>query len=740
MENFSYHVPFYVVTGGIDLAGHSSELTAGQVGLFDRSTFSVATGAGNGKEFFFAQGNIGGKDWYGQPVTESHKSPFFFGEDVSNMYMSTPQTIQNEEWVIGFNGAASSVGLSYEKGKAVRVKMYFHGNPIYRFFGGPKEYVVSYTPTEDCVTPCTADDCPDAISDCLTHTQALIDKINTHTELKKFGVTAKLVNTPFTAVTPNMTKWCLDVCDNGDVVALQAVQAQYPGIKISRKSRVGSTSTYEFCQLTTADDPVDFTQSGSVLLAECGDTCPADSTLTNASSTYYVQRPLSGSTDLSTSGAQQTYADTFEAAYGVAGRTFDGATDVEVVAASDAITIVDHGFQTGAKVVYADGGGTQLTGLTDGNTYYVIRVTSSTLKLASSLANALAGTAIAIADGVGAAHTLTAEVTATYIGNNGSTATVKLVTTGEVALTAILSDTIEFSHTIGATCVFDAPADIAWASCGTGISSERTMKIKQLNRPDCDSAGDRLEDLTSILAGVEGIQIATLTKIAGTACADDYTVVQSSIDCLPEDCLTNNVTFTYDDLPAFESHAWELVPPTVVEDATRKCGIRISAGYYDPQFGNCSFQPSDFYETEPLKMEVSLLGEDDSACDVAGWPSVQQTQIARIARQSGEWVVREVIMKTDAYLKHIKQFSADPRMREAFDMNLLGMVDRKAFYNLYYVTYGASYGRSFRKKDIQEQFTTVFAFKEGDATEATFKTSILDVLTQKSGVAMHVNS
>ena len=49
MENFSYHVPFYVVTGGIAQSGHSADLNPGQVGLFDKSTFSVATSAGNGK-------------------------------------------------------------------------------------------------------------------------------------------------------------------------------------------------------------------------------------------------------------------------------------------------------------------------------------------------------------------------------------------------------------------------------------------------------------------------------------------------------------------------------------------------------------------------------------------------------------------------------------------------------------------------------------------------------------------
>ena len=106
MENFSYHVPFYILNGGIATSGHSSELTPGKIGLFDRSTFSVATSSGSGKEFFLAQGRIGGVDWYGEPVTESHKSPFFMGKDVIDMYYVLPKRIQNEEWVINWRTAS----------------------------------------------------------------------------------------------------------------------------------------------------------------------------------------------------------------------------------------------------------------------------------------------------------------------------------------------------------------------------------------------------------------------------------------------------------------------------------------------------------------------------------------------------------------------------------------------------------------------------------------------------------
>lgn len=669
MENFSYHIPFYVVTGGVATSGHSSELVGGKIGLYDRQTFSVATGVGNGKEFFFAQGPIGGFDWYGQPVIETHKSPFFYGKDVEDMYMSNPVRPINEEWVLGYNGSPSSVSLKYAKGVATRVKLYFHGEPTYRFFNGPKEYVVSYTPKEDCTTPCEAGDCPDGIGDCLTHTQALIDLINTHTELRKFGVIAKLVRNDFVAASATMIKWCLTLCDNGDGAALLNVQAQAPvGVVVTRSGRSGSLSTYTFCKEDDEVTPTSFSQTSSVLQAVCEE-CPAGSFLIPAKDVYIVKRPIVGGENFATAASRDAYANTVWQAYATAASITTSTSTTSTTTASG----------------------------TDGNP------------------------------------------DATFMGQDGSLAIVKLKFAAGSTITAIGADLLEFSHTEAASCVFATPASIAWTSCGTGISSSRTLRLKNINKPDCDTDGDRLDDITVSLAGVKGINIGDLDIEEGDGCKDDYTVTQNSLDCLDEACLTQNVTFTYDTLPAFENSSWEVVPDSVVEDDTRKCGIRITAGYIDPQFGNCSFNPMDYYNMEPLKMEVSLLGEDDDRCDVANWPTQSQSRIGKIGRQSGEFIVREVIMKTDAYLRHVSQFDLEPRMREAFDMNLLSMVDRKAFYKLYYVRYKASYGKSFRKNE-QETFTTVFAFKEGDAASLAFEANILDVLTAKSGgVSLHVN-
>jgi len=65
-----------------------------------------------------------------------------------------------------------------------------------------------------------------------------------------------------------------------------------------------------------------------------------------------------------------------------------------VTIASDTIAYTGHGQSTGAAVVYNNGGGTSITGLTSGTTYYVIAASANTFKVATSAANATAGTAV----------------------------------------------------------------------------------------------------------------------------------------------------------------------------------------------------------------------------------------------------------------------------------------------------------------------------------------------------------
>ena len=90
--------------------------------------------------------------------------------------------------------------------------------------------------------------------------------------------------------------------------------------------------------------------------------------------------------------------------------TFDGSSASVVGLSDETITITEnnHRFITGQRVTYSNGGGGNITGLTNGQAYFVINHSKTQIKLASSASNALAGTAVNLTGlGTGSSHTLT---------------------------------------------------------------------------------------------------------------------------------------------------------------------------------------------------------------------------------------------------------------------------------------------------------------------------------------------
>ena len=87
--------------------------------------------------------------------------------------------------------------------------------------------------------------------------------------------------------------------------------------------------------------------------------------------------------------------------------TFDGSASSVVSTANETIKVLKHRFVQGQRVIYNNGGGSNIGGLTNGTAYYVIEDTAHTIKLATSAANASSLTAINLnAVGGGASHTL----------------------------------------------------------------------------------------------------------------------------------------------------------------------------------------------------------------------------------------------------------------------------------------------------------------------------------------------
>ena len=65
------------------------------------------------------------------------------------------------------------------------------------------------------------------------------------------------------------------------------------------------------------------------------------------------------------------------------------------------ITAENHGFSTADPIVYKAGGSLPISGLTDGTTYFAIRVDANNFKLATTSGNASGGTALTITGGTG---------------------------------------------------------------------------------------------------------------------------------------------------------------------------------------------------------------------------------------------------------------------------------------------------------------------------------------------------
>ena len=88
--------------------------------------------------------------------------------------------------------------------------------------------------------------------------------------------------------------------------------------------------------------------------------------------------------------------------------TFDGSDGLVAVLATDTIVKSAHGLTTGQAVQYSRGLGTAIEGLDEGGFYFVIRTDAGNFKLATTLANANAGTAVdLVAVGAGTSHTVT---------------------------------------------------------------------------------------------------------------------------------------------------------------------------------------------------------------------------------------------------------------------------------------------------------------------------------------------
>lgn len=142
-------------------------------------------------------------------------------------------------------------------------------------------------------------------------------------------------------------------------------------------------------------------------------------------------------------------------------------------------------------------------------------------------------------------------------------------------------------------------------------------------------------------------------------------------------------TVTYDGTnTAVNSSQWwdAYVSPGHVDG---KCaGMRLFGAFVETKFGNCSFQITDFFEKEPVRIYASMVDYNGDPCVFEGICVVDDCRGVQ-GMGFGEQVVRDLIL-SESYLQNF--FATDIRIREITQGDqILGSVNRNALYTRYFI-------------------------------------------------------
>lgn len=148
-----------------------------------------------------------------------------------------------------------------------------------------------------------------------------------------------------------------------------------------------------------------------------------------------------------------------------------------------------------------------------------------------------------------------------------------------------------------------------------------------------------------------------------------------------------------------------------VKIAAIKASMTIQVGYYDTRFGNCSFDPKDHFDLEPILIYASLVDESGNPCKTPSLNIYEHTSPI-YGEGFGETILRDLIL-SNRYMQ--EPFSTDTRKREIEDINSvsLDLIDRNAIYNCYYILHSVPRNSNPSGTLDADQYLIQVAFKQG---------------------------
>ena len=116
--------------------------------------------------------------------------------------------------------------------------------------------------------------------------------------------------------------------------------------------------------------------------------------------------------------------------------------------------------------------------------------------------------------------------------------------------------------------------------------------------------------------------------------------------------------------------------------AGQYAGLVLNGAYVDTKFLDCTFQPSDFYEKEPVRLYASEVDLNGDPCTFSGICVVTECE-GRQANGFGDTYLRDTIL-SERYSQNF--FASDFRIREITQGNqILNAISRNSTYNAFFI-------------------------------------------------------
>jgi hypothetical protein len=730
MNDNGYQLPVYIAKG-VYSSGHIADIGPLQIGIFDNNTHSVATGTGNGREFYLAGGSLHTKDklskWFGG-MLDPKKSEVFKGHDIHTFEKSTPQRPQSEQWVVGYDGSKSSVGLQFEPDKLYYLKIRLYGQPVLRYWGNDIERLVHlWTGWPAVVSDCDTPDCTaPTFLGAKTQVRAWVKAINDNPDLKEFGIKAYPVFSDFSATATTATlngtgtaATLSPVVTDGKVTAITVLTAGAYSVAPTTVTIAGAGTGATATVQTTGSSP-NISVTGITVTA-------AGTGYSNTSTVFKYTLKV---TDNGDPAALQAIQRFYAATNNISRLSYTRGTSTYI---TDYLASAPANFQPKTFSYPADCGaclgGDTLTASQD---LYTVRrqMASSTDTHDSTTTTAYAAQIVTDYSGISGSGVFAGVI------NGEATVNFKHAATTN-PLAALNSDFIVRSGVTEAMCTPSAPSAIAWVVGDGAYVTSRTFTITLPNE-DCNNA-PTLAQVQGHLSSTPGVVSGNVTDITDNSgggilqdnCTKVFQVVQTSYPTADKYCMSiGNVD--YADIPNFRGSVWEETVATETYDANLKVGIRIVAPFVSQQFGIDSYDVKEYYDIDPTLMEVSLWSDDAIIPSQMGTLAKARRVVnPQYARLSGNFVLQHYIARNSAY-RTFEEWAADPRNREVIDNTILSQLKREAWYVAYYVKYTSKKDRGPHQKG--EEWDSIIYVDETDkATQDALEVALQSV-TSRFGV------